>query len=104
MDLVGDWFPVDRISDLGVLDFKGAILVEINIIATGCLDNSFLTVIARPVWVEIAPWHWYNIVIYKAIAMTINHGIHSEGEDMLMVYSKYTRMDHCTPRHFYAII
>jgi len=31
MDFVGDWFPIDRVADGGVLDFENAIDVRVEV-------------------------------------------------------------------------
>ena len=85
VDPVADWFPVDGVSDGGVLDLEGAVEVIVEVQTRRLGHGGFLRVVADAVGVEGRAGHGVDFVVDEAVGVAVDHGVDAEGEDVLVV-------------------
>lgn len=97
MDFVGDGFSVDGVLDGRVLDLEGAVDVVVEIVAAGDGDGLGVNGVTDTVGVEVAAGHGVRFVVDNGVEMTVEHRVHAERKDVLMVGGEDTGMHDCAP-------
>ena len=97
VDLISDWFPIDRVAHSGVLDFENAVGVWVEIEACGSLDEGFLGGVADAVGVEGRARHGMAFLVDEAISVAVDGRVDAEGEDVLVVCCQHARVNDGAP-------
>lgn len=85
-DFVGDGFIVDGVVDGIVLDFEGAVCVDIKVVAAGVGDEGVLYGVAGTVGVPVSGTrHGVSFGVDEAIGVAIEHGVDAEREYVLVM-------------------
>lgn len=97
MDFVGDWFVVDGVERLRVLDFEGSVDVPVLVETAGFFDDGFVDGVTYAVGVEVGAGHWVSFVVDDAVEGSVEHGVDAEGEDVLVVGGENAWVNNGTP-------
>lgn len=97
VNFVGDGFSVDWVLDGGVLDLEGAVDVVVEIVAAGDGDRLGFNGVTDTVGVEVAAWHGVRFVVDNGVERAVEHRVHTERKDVLVMGGEYTGVHDCTP-------
>jgi hypothetical protein len=104
LDLVCHWLAVDWVSHIGVLDLEGAVVLVRGVITTRFFDDRLLHIVTGTKRVEIGSTHWKGFIIYQAIIITIDHGIDTQAENMLVMNRKNTGVHDRSKWYFHTFV
>lgn len=104
MNLVGHRLSIDWVPYVGILDLESSVGVKVKIISARSLDESFLGNISSAVRVEVATRHSVCFIVDKTVGMAFKCRINTQRKDVLVVGSKYSRMNNGSPRDLNTLI
>lgn len=103
-DFVADILSVDRILLGAVLDLVHPVVVDVGVVSTARLDQKLLGVVSDPVRVHVSDGRGMRLFVYDSVVVSIDHGIDTQREDVLMVRCQYSGVHDCTEGHLDTLI
>jgi len=101
--LVCDRVVCDRVDDVVVTDFEYAILLHAGRGTAAGLDDILLGGVSDEVGVVVILWHGNTILIVDCVFVSVQRGINTQREQVLVEWGHHAGTNVCTPRHGLAI-
>jgi hypothetical protein len=96
INLVPCWTTVDGIANILIDHLEYSCLCKIKVFEPRFLDGAFLDKEASAMGILLSNWDGVTFFNDEGVLVSVDSGVNTQGEDMLMVGCQYLVVDNCS--------